>query len=400
MNILFANKFFFLNGGSERVFFQEREFLINQGHSVIDFSMEDPRNFDSPYSDFFISHVDFRNGQGVIGKLRNGLQFIHSFEATKKIEQLVRKTNPAIAHLHNIYHQLTPSIIPVLKKHGVKVVLTLHDGKLICPSYLMVNKGKTCTACEGSRFYLPLAKRCQGSSMQGLLLSLEAYYHKLRHSYEGVDLFLAPSRFMADFMGHRIAKEKIRVLHNGIDVAEYAPSYSDDGYALYFGRLSSEKGLITLLEAHKTLGVGHRLLIVGTGPLADHLGGRHPGVEFLGYKSGKELYNIIDRASYVVMPTECYENCSMVVLESMALGKPVIGSRIGGVPEQIDHGKTGLLFEMGNQHELAEHMRLLYDNSAIRLQFGKAARVKLEKDYSLHDHCTTLENYYLSLLHR
>jgi len=125
---------------------------------------------------------------------------------------------------------------------------------------------------------------------------------------------------------------------------------------------------------------------------------RYSGVEFTGYKAGEELKGLIKRASFVVVPSECYENCSMSVLESMALGKPVIGSRIGGIPEQIEDGKTGFLFEMGNADELAEKMMILASDKELRKKMGRAAREKLERKYSLDVHCTKLMEIYEELL--
>lgn len=398
MKILFVNKFFFLNGGSERVFFQERDFLFNHGVQVVDFSMIDPRNFPSPYADFFVPKIDFHSQVSLWKKITQGVRFIHSPEAVRSIEEIVRQERPIIAHLHNIYHQLTPSIIPVLKKYGVKVVLTLHDGKLICPNYLMLKRGEICTGCEGRKFWKPALLRCQGSLLQGLLFSLEAYWHKIKRSYQGVDLFISPSQFLADLVNCRISAERIRVLHNGIDHEKYQPRYQDDGYGLYLGRLSKEKGVATLLKAHQKMAGDFSLKIAGSGPLEQDLRREYGDAEFLGYKSGDELNEIISRSSFVVVPSEWYENCSMVVLEAMAMGKPVIGSRIGGIPEQIEEGKTGFLFEAGNASELAAKMKMLAENHSMRLDFGKQARQKLVSSYSLEKHCEGLLDIYGELL--
>lgn len=398
MKILFANKFFHLNGGSERVFFQEREFCKNNGVSVVDFSMQDERNCDSPFSGYFVDKVDYDSVKGISGKLKTARSFIHSGEAVRKIEQLVEKERPDIAHLHNIYHQLTPSIIPALKRHGVKVVLTLHDYKLICPSYLALDKGRICTACNGASFWLPLSRHCHGSRLSELLLMAEGFWHRWRRSYEAVDLFIAPSRFLADLTARRIPREKIAVLPNGIDLQGYTPHYDDKGYALYFGRLSREKGIETLLEAHKSLGNSLPLKVVGTGPLAEGLARDFPAVDFLGYKSGEELTTLIKEAAFVVVPSEWYENCSMVVLEAMALGKPVIGSNIGGIPEQIEDGGTGFLFPMGDRAVLAARMRELARDKDRRISMGRAARQKLENEFSLRKHCQELLALYQCLL--
>ncbi len=398
MKILIANKFFWLKGGSEKVLFQEREFLLKRGIKVVDFSMEDPRNQFSNFSSYFISNIDY-NINGVFNKLKNALKFVHSREAVGKIKLLIKKEKPDLAHLHNIYHQLTPSIIHPLKENGIKVILTLHDGKLICPTYLMLDKEKKpCLECQGKYFYKPFLKNCAGSRIQSFLLMVEAYWHKFFKSYDKVDLFIAPSEFLAKVVSQRIPREKIVVLRNGIDLNEYLPTYEDGGYALYFGRLSQEKGIETLLKAHQKVAKEIPLKIVGTGPMEAELRAKYSKAEFLGYRTGEDLKQLVAKASFVVVPSEWYENCSMAVLEAMALGKPIIASRIGGLPEQIEDGKTGLLFEMGNVEELREKMLYLWKNRNLRIEMGKEARKKAETEFSLEKHCEELEKIYEKLL--
>lgn len=401
MKILFVNKFFFLNGGSETVFFQERDFLLKQEHEVVDFSMADERNLPSPYAEFFVPNTNYSSGGGIAQKLQQAISFIHSSVAVDKIEKLIIQKKPQVAHLHNIYHQLTPSIIPVLKKHGVKVVMTLHDCKLVCPSYLALDlrNNEICDECAGKKFWKAFTINCQNSRPRGLLLATEAMFHKWRNSYDGVDLFLTPSHFLANLTAQRIPQEKIKVLRNGIDQSTYHPYYTDQGYCLYFGRLSKEKGIKTLLRAYRNLETDFSLKIVGTGPLEQEIRREYPEIDFLGYQSGQKLNNLIASAAFVIVPSEWYENCSMVVLESMAMGKPVIGSRIGGIPEQIEDGKTGFLFVMGDQHELGEKMTVLINNSELRCKMGQAARQKLENEYSLEQHCQKLLNIYTEILH-
>jgi len=386
MRILLANKFFYLNGGSEAVFFQERSFLLRQGYDVVDFSMTDERNVPSQYMEYFVPNINFNTRAGIFQRYRKAISFVSSSVAMAKIEELITQEKPQIAHLHNIYHQLTPSIIHVLKKHGVKVVLTLHDYKLVCPSYLALKDNEICNDCGGGKFWHAFTENCQKSRMRGLLLSIEAIFHKWRKSYDKVDLFLAPSRFLAELIGQRIPQEKIIVLPNGIDVDTYQANYDDKGYVLYLGRLSKEKGVETLLCAHQKMEADLPLKVVGTGPLENDLQKEYSEVDFMGYRSGQDLKDIIGNASFIVVPSEWYENCSMVVLESMAFGKCVIGSRIGGIPEQIEDGRTGFLFEMGDETELVAKMGLLANNAKLRKKMGHAARNKLEKEFSLEGH--------------
>ena len=386
--------------------FQEREFLIKHGHKVIDFSMDHPENFPSKYSDYFVRNVDYvecsKDGKSIslLARFRTAVDFIHNRQATNSLKALIEREKPDIAHLHNIYHQITASIIPVLKNAGVKVVLTLHDYKLVCPAYSMINEAAICNKCKGKNFGQATVRRCQDRSyFRSLLLSIEGYWHRIAKTYDCVDLFLCPSNFMADMVGrYRIGREKIRILRNGIDIERYTASGEDGGYALYFGRISEEKGIETLLEAHRLLSNKLHLKVVGNGPRLPKLKKWSAGVEFTGYKTGEELKDLIKRASYVVVPSKWHENCSMSVLESMAYGKPVLGSRVGGIPDQIEDGKTGLLFEMGNSKDLAEKMRLLAQNRHLRREMGKAAREKLEREYSLSGHCAKLIKTYNDLL--
>ena len=397
MKVLMANKFFHLNGGSERVFFQEREFLQKKGITVIDFSMQDQRNLYSPYAEFFVANINYESAGGLSSKLKTAVSFIHSGEAVRNLEKLLERDRPDVAHLHNIYHQLTPSIITVLKKHGVKTVLTLHDYKLICPSYLALNNGRLCTVCDGRAFWKAVTCHCQGSRMQELLFMGEGLWHLWQRSYEAVDIFIAPSRFLVDLTGRRIPRGKIRLLRNGINFDKYSSYYADKGYALYFGRLSNEKGIRTLLEAHNKLNSLIPLKVVGTGPLAESLQSAYPDVQFIGYKTGTELNDLIREAAFVVVPSECYENCSMSVLEAMAYGKAVIGSNLGGLPEQIEDGASGLLFEPGNAHDLTEKMARLIQDKVLRQDMGRAGRKIIEEKFSLHEHGKKLISIYKQL---
>jgi glycosyltransferase involved in cell wall biosynthesis len=233
---------------------------------------------------------------------------------------------------------------------------------------------------------------------RNLLLFSEALWHRWKRSYEQVDIFISPSEFHKKLISVRIDESKIRVLPNGVEIHRFEPRFDHDGYVLFFGRISPEKGIKTLLEAFSFLSPKPQLKIVGSGPLEDELQRTYgKTAEFLGYMSGEKLKNIIRGAACVVVPSECIENCSMTVLESMALGKPVIASRVGGIPEQIIDGKTGLLFEPGNATELAKKIKtLLADNHSL-IAMGKAARQRVEEKYTIIQHMDGLLNIYSSL---
>jgi glycosyltransferase involved in cell wall biosynthesis len=400
--VLLANKFFYLKGGSETVYFQEREFLKSKGLKVLDFSMQDTSNFKSDYAEFFVANADYiKDNYTFCERIKIIKNFISNSEAVKNIKDLIAKEKPTIAHLHNIYHQLTPSIIPILREAGIKVILTLHDYKLVCPSYFMVNNEMICNQCDGKYFWKAAKNRCKDNSFfKSFILSCESYWHSWAKSYEAVNLFLSPSRFLADLVSQsRLKDHKVRVLYNGIDIKRYAPSGKDGGYILYFGRLSKEKGIETLLKAYnKCLPASFPLKIIGTGPWEGVLRSGYQNVEFHGYKSGEELKKYIDESSFVVVPSEWNENCSMVVLESMAMGKPIIASRAGGLPEQVEDGETGYLFEMGQVEELTAKMKELITQPELRKKMGHKAREKAERKYSLTSHCSELLKIYQEVL--
>lgn len=406
MVILFANKFFFPKGGAETVFFQDRQFCINRGYRVIDFSMHHPNNADSRYSRYFVPNVDYhsqpRSPKGYLEQINTSIDFVYHRKAVQNLKRLIQTQKPQIAHIHNIYHQITPEILPCLKAAGIKILLTLHDYKILCPIYTMYHEGQPCQKCSGGAFWQSVRHRCREKSIgQSMLLCLEAYWHKWRNNYECVDLFICPSRFMEKMMAARFGRKKIVGLENGVDTHQISYSNQDRGYALYFGRLSNEKGLETLLKAHERLFEKKPvvLLVVGDGPLKDELQDQYPAARFLGFQTGPKLRKIIENCGFVIVPSEWYENCSMSVLEAMAFGKPVIAAAIGGLPEQIIHKKNGLLFPPRNIAALSERMETLWENRSYRKQLGIQARWTVEKKYSLHMRNRKLQTIYDRLLY-
>lgn len=401
MKVLIANKFFFRNGGSEVVMFQERDYLKKNGVEVLDFSMFDKRNLESRYSSYFVSHQSYgENGQGTAGRLLSAFRFIYSPEAVKKIGEAIDEEQPDIVHCHNIYHQLTPSIIAAAKRRHIPVVLTLHDYKTVCPVYTRLRNGQACSDCLDMNFTNVLKHRCADNSLsKSVLLFAEAVVQKMLGNYEKVDMLLAPSQFMADSVTqHRFPKERVRLLYNGIDVDSINPPDTDRNYILYMGRLSPEKGAQTLLDAHSMLNIPAELVIAGTGPLEKSLRERYPKARFVGHVTGQTLHQILQDAAMVVVPSEWYENCPMSVLEAMAYGKPVIASNIGGIPELVADGETGLLFNPGNKQALRDCLSALVGDVALRRRYGTAGRKRVESHFSLDNHNKRLFQAYTSLV--
>ena len=396
MNILLANKFYFPRGGTEACLFEEASLLEKSGHSVVPFSMSHPRNLPSPYSAYFVSPIELEAPSSWREKARAGGRVIYSWEARRKLAALLEARPPDVAHLHNIYHQITPSIIGVLKRAGVPVVMTLHDYKFLCPVYTLYRNGSVCQECRRGRYIHCLRHRCsKDSALKSAVVMLEMYLHQtILKSYGLVDCFICPSRFLKSMMAGMIDPRKLFWLPNMIsELPPLSPFPARGRTIVYFGRLSREKGLGTLLAAVKGLDV--RCLIIGEGPERPVLERMicQPGLGrtvLLGYRWPRELEALIRESSFTVLPAEWYENSPRAVLESFALGRAVVASRIGGLPELVVDQETGLTFEAGNASDLRQKILYLLDNPQKAEALGRAARRFVEDERSPGRHRESL----------
>lgn len=381
--ILNVNKFYYLKGGSERYYFTQSELLSKNGFEVIPFAMKDSRNMDTPYARYFVSNIDYYTAN-YLKKLKYAWKIIYSREAYKKIDELIKVTEPDIAHLHLFQHQLSPSILFSLKKHKIPVVYTVHDLKPMCANYLMLNKNSVCEDCKEKKYYKCLCNSCVKNSRSGSLVNtLEMYIHNFWKVYEYIDVFITPSTFLRDKMiEFGFKKEKIVIIPHFLCYEKITPDYSPAGYILYFGRLSKEKGLYTLIKAME-LNSHITLKIAGEGALRKELEGyvrqrKLHNIEFIGFKEGTELANVIKNSAFVVCPSECYETFGFTILEAMAYGKPVIAANIGAYSELLENGKNGLLFPSGHYEDLAEKIDYLWSKPKLTIELGKYARKSLD----------------------
>ncbi|MCX6740484.1 MAG: glycosyltransferase family 4 protein [Candidatus Parcubacteria bacterium] len=405
MKILQINKFFYPKGGSETYFFALSELLKKAGHEVIEFSMQDEKNRNSKYSRYFIKNINFDKREGWFKDLKKALHLLYSCEAKKKLGKLIREEKPDIAHLHNFNFQLTPSILGVLKKHKIPVVWTLHDYKAICPNYQLFTQGEVCERCKVHKYYNCWKYRClKNSGSLSFLAMLEMYGHKIiLKSYNQVKIFIAPSKFLAQkIKDWHLPEQKIKQLYYSFDLTRFKPQNKLGEGICYIGRLSPEKGIFTLLEACKSL-PEIKLTIIGTGPieaeirqyLKDH---NLENIKMIGYKSGQELMDLISQSKIVIAPSLWYENNPLAILEAFALGKPVIGSDLGGIPELVKDNKTGLVFVPGDDYDLADKIKSLYNNDAELKVIGENCRRWVETNCDPQKHLAEIIKIYKQLL--
>src|SRR6202521_6068617 len=355
--LLSINNYYYLRGGSEAVYFEHNRLFEDAGWEVVPFSMHNARNQPSEWSEHFIDETDDA-GRSPMAKLSRAVGAIYSIEAARRIRGLIALTRPNVAHAHNIYHHLSPSVLVELHRRAIPVVLTLHDLKLVCPAYKMHTQGAICEDCRGGALRNVVKNRCiKNSRAMSALVWLESTVHKSLALYASVTRFVVPSRFfLAKFAEWGGDTSRFAHVPNSVDVDAMVPEGEPGDAFVYLGRLVPEKGVATLIRAAAQARV--RLRIIGTGSeeqalrqLAAALGG---DVDFTGYLTGSALRAAISSARAVVIPSEWYENAPISVMEASAMGRPIIGANIGGIPELIRQGETGFVFASGNVDALVE----------------------------------------------
>lgn len=392
--LLTVNNYHYPRGGAEVVFLEQNRLFEKNGYEVVPFCMTHAENLASPYSDFFVDEIEFGANYSLLQSVLRVPKVIYSREAQQKLNRLIDKTAPDAAALHNIYHHISPSILSTLKEREIPTVMTLHDLKLACPSYKMLASDGICERCKGGKLRNVIRHRCvKGSLALSAVVYLESSLHRMLGTYEKcVDRFIVPSQFFKTKLSEwGIAADQMVHVPNFVDAQAFVPGEQAGDYFLYFGRLAPEKGVATLIEAAAKASV--KLKLVGTGPeetdlkaQAERLGS---DVEFCGYQTGEALHAIVRNARAVVLPSEWYENGPMSVLESYALGTPVLGANIGGIPEMIRDGETGGIFPSENAQALAQVLSdyAALDDSTVR-GHGRAAREWVSDAFSASAHYT------------
>ena len=352
------------------------------------FAMQHPKNEPTPWAEHFIGELKFGQPYSPAQKLVMATKVVWSWEARRRLARLLDRFPADIAHLHCIYHHHSPAILPLLAERGVPAVMTAHDLKIACPNYKMRTHDGPCERCRDGGVWNVVRHRCvQGSLAASAVVAVESGLHRALGTWRRhLAAIVCPSRFFVDkFVEWGWPRERFVHVPNWVDAQGFAPAYAPGGYALYFGRLILDKGLATLVRAAHAAGLP--LKLAGTGPdevalraLVASLGAE---VEFIGYRSGAALHDAVRGARCVVLASELFENAPMMVLEAMALGQPVVGARIGGIPEVIDDGETGWLFDSGDVDALAKRLAVVKALPDARLAaMGRAARALVEARFS------------------
>ena len=398
MKILFVNKFLYENGGSETYIFRLRDYFESIGHEVQFFGMQDERNIAGNNWNILTKNLTF--GKVSPEKLLYPLKIIYSLEARRKIKRVIELFKPDIIHLNNINFQITPSIIYEIKKHDIPIIFTAHDYQLICPNHMLYQpcKGILCEECIISGFFRCTKNNCiHGSKWKSILGSFESIlYHSLK-TYMLIDKIICPSEFLEKkLLSSAVFYGKTIVMHNFIQKRKNEGFGKKGNYVLYFGRFAEEKGIRTLVSVCRRL-PEIPFVFAGSGPLSDLLNDVH-NIKNVGFLKDDELKETISTALFSVYPSEWYENCPFSVMESQIYGTPVIGANIGGIPELIRNGETGLLFHSANKDDLLDKISTLwYDQQLLEEMTKNCLKTEFDTPVAYGEKLKTL---YLQAINR
>lgn len=354
--ILIANKFYYPRGGDCIVAMNLERLLKEQGHEVAVFAMQYPENVESGWNSYYASQVDFAGPLG--NKLNAAKRLMGWGDIKTSFNRILDDFRPEIVHLHNIHSYLSPVLAQLAKRRGCRVVWTLHDYKFVCPSYACLLDGKPCEKCIGRGKMHVFKNRCmKGSLAASAMAYIEALKWNRNVLDQYADAFICPSNFMASKMKKDgFDTEKLHVVCNHIDPEKLllydSLNIKREDYYVYVGRLSTEKGMETLINVASKL--PYVIKVAGDGPLRKQLEQQYAScknIEFLGHQNSQQVATILSKARFSVVPSEWYENNPLSVIESLCAGTPVVGARIGGIPELIDES-NGIIFTSGNRAEL------------------------------------------------
>lgn len=371
--VLIVSKFYYNRGGACVCAINLASLLREKGHEVAVFSMQYDKNIDCETSSYFVSEVGFSNG-GIKGKINMAKRVLGYGDIKTSFARILNDFRPDVVHFNNIHSYLSPVVVKMARDFGARTVWTIHDYKLLCPAYTCERNGEPCEICFTNKLGV-VKHRCMKNSLAASVLGyLEAVKWNRKLLSDSTDKFICPSHFMEEKMIKGGFPNTV-TLFNFVDPDKLALLQSVDvnserNYYCYIGRLSKEKGLITLLDAASALGLP--IKVAGTGPMEEELHSRYANVkciEFVGHCDAQRVARLFAGARFSVLPSEWYENNPLSVIESLVAGTPVVGANIGGIPELIAEG-CGATFPSGDCEALKKAIQEMwsheFDNAAIR----------------------------------
>lgn len=395
MRILLVNKFHYLRGGSEKYYFELAKLLKSHGHTVAFFSMKNENNIKTGDREYFVDEIDMNTGSKF-----EALNVIYSKKNKALMEKALEEFKPDIVHINNFQRQLSASIIDAVKEKNIPLIMTAHDLNPICPASIMLYNGEVCEDCITKGYTSCIKKKCiKNSMLKSVLGYIEKKYYDLHKIFCKVDCIISPSEFNKNqLLKGKLKCNDITVIHNFVNETKKT-DYTLGDCAFYFGRLSKEKGILNLIEAINNI-PGARLIIAGDGPERENIQAyikEHKlenRITLLGYLNQNDIRENIRKCRFVTVPSIWYENCPYSILETMEIGKPIIGSKIGGIPELIQDGINGFTYEHNDVTKLTNILMKLFGNDETVKQFSKNSKQIFIQNYSAEAYYNKLMTVY------
>ena len=375
-------------GGAETVLVLTADLLRAAGHEVVPFAVAEERTLPTPVR----SALPAAAGVGARTRFGEAWAGVWSPSAYRALARVVDEVRPDVAHVHHVFERLTLAVLDALQRRGVPTVMTLHDYKPVCPNFRLFTEGAPCTRCLSGGYWQVVRHRClEGSRWRSVAAAVDAYAARARGVYDRVDRFVAPSAFLRDRVAEGgLPADRVEVLPNPVVAGSPRPARAEPPAVLYASRLVAEKGVHTLLDAAARLPAGVRVRLAGSGRLEPAVRARVATeglpVDVLGAVPPSRVAAELRAAAVAVLPALWWENCPMAVLEAAAGGVPMVASAVGGVPELVDDGRTGLLVPPGDAAALAGALTRLLSDPAEADRMGRAgwARVRARHDPAAH----------------
>lgn len=398
MKILLVNKFHYLRGGSEKYYFELARLLKKHGHEVAFFSMKNENNISSGDKEYFVDEIDMNTGSKL-----EAFNVIYSKKNKALMTKALEEFKPDIVHINNFQRQLSASILDAIKEKNIPIVMTAHDFNPVCPASIMLYKGEVCNDCITKGSMQCFKKKCiKDSTLKSLLGTLEKKYYDMRKMFTKVDCIVSPSEFVKNkLIEGKLACNDIKVLHNFVNESEHE-EVKTGNYAFYFGRLSKEKGILNLVKAIKEID-NAKLIIAGDGDERECIeeyikdNNLQDRISLIGYQNQENIRKCITEARFIVVPSIWYENCPYSILETMEIGKPIIGADIGGIPELIEDGVNGYLYQPNDIKGLKEKLELLFESDELTESFCKNSKELFNKNYTAERYYSEIMQIYTSL---
>lgn len=408
MRILLINYRYFISGGPEKYMFNIKKLMEDNGHEVIPFSIHSNKNVETEYSKYFVEPIGSRDATyfeecrktpKIIWQMIS--RSVYSFEVKKALQKEIEEIKPDLVYIIHFVNKLSPSVIRGAKQMKIPVVLRLSDYFLLCPRFDFICRKKVCEKCLNKGYMSCIKERCvKGSFFASVVRILSMKIHKLLKIYDDVDAFITPSQFLKDkLINAGFDSEKIYCIPTFTSSKTEIGENKIGKYGLYFGRITEEKGVETVVKAYEKMH-DYNVKIMGDDTteeairlkkyVVDH---RLNNIEFIGFKSGAELEEIIKGARFTLIPSIWYDNLPNTALESFQYSKPVIASNIGSLPELVTDGVNGYLFEPNSVDDLIKKIKLFNDNESVVIK-GENSRKKLDSKFSSQNHFDNLINIF------